>query len=240
MDVLRELPGADFTGENADVWGAIVGLDQALKKRRKIVETEGIRRKRRPWVLNSRAWRSSFLATYRDLLYTGLNWRVGEGVRMVGFKEVRWSLLQNPENPATLRLLLETFPCAKLILNYREDADAQSRSGFWKQKSGPAHVKGRRDAVEAKIERMNAALVAYAEAHPQNTMLMPLSKLSQKESLQAMVDWIGFPGCTVFAVPHENNKGTLSKIDKVEECTMDGGCLQPADYQNMYVNTTGC
>lgn len=85
--------------------------------------------------------RASLLAGYRDVLLGYLNPR--PGVVLTGFKETHW---QWKEGLRDARLLLEAFPCAKLVLNWRQDVAAQLDS----QHAHPRVVKDLPKDMEAR------------------------------------------------------------------------------------------
>lgn len=217
--------------------GAITQLDLQLAwKRHTSVAQQG--KHLRAWVFNAASSRTAFLALYRDLLYASINWAVGPDVRMVGFKEVRWTPQSLRDSPQffhqKMALLLEVFPCSKLIINFRSDVDAQSKSDFWQRmQKTPSDLK----AVLAILKRANDELKAFTEQHPDNTFLFPTESLSDLQHLQRLINWLGYEECKVTAMPHANNNGTLTRIDPsgMDSCSKEHGCSRTPGYVNQFV-----
>ena len=185
---------------------------------------------------NAASSRAAFLALYRDLLYASINWPVGSDVRMVGFKEVRWTPQFLRDSPTffhqKMALLLEVFPCSKLIINFRSDVDAQSKSDFWQRmQKKPSDLK----MVLASLKRVNDELKAFTEQHPDNTFLMPTERLSDLQHLQRLIHWLGYEECEIAAAPHENNNGTLTRDNPSDICSKQHGCSRTPGYVNQYV-----
>ena len=236
MQILRELPGSDFTGENSGVWTTLYRLDRALTTNRGFTVREAVYKNRLPWVFNAQTARPGYLALYRDLLYAQLGWAVGPQVRLVGFKEVRWVTYKERLDLelGDLRFLLEVFPCARVLFNYREDAEHQAESGFWSVRDA------NRTKIVDEIQRTNSVLKEAALRHANNSRLVPLSDLGSLAAVQAIVDWLGFPGCRVKALPHSNNKGELTKMSDLMRCEKNDGCVPVGPPTNQYIDISAC
>ena len=238
MQLLRQLPGSAFLGENA-AWQHFFRLDKELEKARDFTLREANNKNRLPWVYGPRAGRPAFLSVYRDLLYAQLGWPVGPHVRMIGFKDVRWQFYIQKSGGVVLPelrdvdLLLEVFPCAQVILNYREDTDQQANSGFWSLMQMHNHTR-----VVAEIEKENEMLKLMAQRNPTAMRLVPLSDLQSVPALQALVEWLGFPGCRVTSVVKTNAGGFMSSLTDEEDCSSDTGCTPK--HLNRHIDTTNC
>jgi hypothetical protein len=99
-----------------------------LQRSRNLVQREGGVEGRAPWIFKSLPDKQEVLNSYRELLWNNVNWDSSPSVSLIGFKEVRWNFYDDLKD---VDFLLELFPCAKLLLNYRTDVDEQVKSGFW-------------------------------------------------------------------------------------------------------------
>jgi len=209
LTLLRELPGSDVLGENGGGINSLWRLDKQLKAAADLRHRDGAIEKRVAWLhrpSDKLQMRSELVASYRKILEATVNWRIvpGETV-LLGFKEVRWAF---QDQLADAELLLELYPCAKLILSYREDMETQAASGFH------SVSEDRRRTVKS-LRLMNEALAAFAERHPQATLMMEAGSVSDKAALNHLLSWLGFPYCSVKDVPRVNLGGRMSTADEL-------------------------
>ena len=69
-----------------------------LQQRRNVTRNRDGVKGMHAWRRKPDSSRSAFLSIYRELLYRAINWRVGENVQLVGFKEVlRGNLVQSSQ-----------------------------------------------------------------------------------------------------------------------------------------------
>jgi hypothetical protein len=186
---------------------------------------------RMPWLYNEPPARETLLASYRNVLYSAVNWRMGPDVSLIGFKEVRWLFT---EGLGDVDILLEMLPCAKLLLSYRTDVETQASSGFWTLRHNN-HTK-----VIHELSNSNEALLQLHARLPDQTRLVSLAQLGSVPEMQAVFDWMetGWQqrlGCRVVSVPHYNQNGTMDKASLADECTASG-CKRRADYVNKFLN----
>jgi len=92
----------------------------------------------------------------------------------------------------------------------------------------------------AEIERTNQVLREAALRHPDNARLLPLSDLKNETAVQAMLDWLGFPGCRVIALPHSNNGGEMTKMNAEMRCDKTNGCVSTEPTANRFIDISNC
>ena len=221
MRLLRDMPRSDFLGENGGVLSRLVDFDNFLRDSRQEMETLGGDMRHSPWVYNPAPPRETTLAAYRELLYNVFGWRKGPGVSLIGFKEVRWKKT-TPATPRTdVDLLLEVFPCARFVLNYRNDTQAQLRSGFWDTTERP------RESTKTLLESVYEEIFGLRTRLPASTFLISTEELKSPSKLQALLEWVDPAGracgCRVLQPPHENANSSLRS--SADACTRGGGCV---------------
>lgn len=106
-------------------------------------------------------------------------------------------------------LLLELFPCARVILNWRDDVVGQLGSGFFgqaaaarqaaekqaKEAGGEAKPAGWQQTPET-LRAYNAEMAAFGVRHPLHSMRMTTEELNTA-NLDRMIAWLGFSHCAV-------------------------------------------
>jgi hypothetical protein len=217
LRLFRNISGSDFLGENDGVVSAVHDLDARLALYRREVLSYSLVSNHAPWVFNAAAVREEYLEAYRRLVHAALNWRAGPSIRLVGFKDVHWRF---HDNLTDVDFLFELFPCAKVILNYRKDAESQSRSGMWKVRD---HMTSEKSLDT--IRQNNQAMLRYHAKRPAQTRLVTTEELDSREALQALLDWVS-PSlkCTVLVTVRTNSNGTLASLASEEVCTESTGC----------------
>ena len=109
-----------------------------------------------------------------------------EPPRRRGFKEVRFSI-------DLLDAMISTvFPCARFIINIREDIQTQHHSQFKKHLSLD------------ELQHDNDALVTWASVHSNQSFVLPLEHFSV-DSFNAVLRWLGIFGCSFTTVVHSND-----------------------------------
>jgi hypothetical protein len=124
---------------------------------------------------------------------------------ILGFKTVRFHDKKFGEtHEESTDFLLETFPCAKFIINIRGDVASQLKSwesAFGTQKDG------------AEIIEYNQRLLDVANRMGEDkARLIDMSEWSQKDDsglhvLNSLIDWLGFTDCAYPSLLHANKDG---------------------------------
>eukprot|EP00440_Ansanella_granifera_P073525 gb/GFBE01079784.1/.p1 GENE.gb/GFBE01079784.1/~~gb/GFBE01079784.1/.p1 ORF type:complete len:297 (+),score=54.81 gb/GFBE01079784.1/:1-891(+) len=116
LHMLNLIPGYDLKGENNNMWGS---LFTTYEERMKAYDKYG------PvdvysWHRSPERDMSGFLCGLQTLAVGELN--PDMDARVVGFKEIRWAF---DKDLADLGLLMQAFPCSKVVLNFRRDIESQ-------------------------------------------------------------------------------------------------------------------
>ena len=107
------------------------------------------------------------------------------GVRVLGFKEIRFHDVEDGDMPAFLDWIRDTFPNTKLVFNTRRATDV-ARSSFWKE--------GNMDKIVAMIERLDVAYADYLVARPGAGHLVSYDEyVHDVEALRSLFDYLGEP-----------------------------------------------
>ena len=116
-----------------------------------------------------------------------------------GFKEIRYS------QTIHLDFMMDAFPSAKIIVNYRRSIEEQSKSGFYSERDETV-----RTTVEY-LETETSTMVNWGRSHPDQVYLFPLEDYSPS-NFTRLFHWLGFPNCQAVQVAHANDatKGTYS------------------------------
>ena len=160
---LNSLPDAHFVGENAGVGNLLVELANAA------VQTER-RSHLTAWhnpTLNSARFQCNLVRTLLDLVDPP------PSARIIGFKSIR--IVESAERLAAL------FPCARFIVNVRDDVQAQSRSSFYGLQS---HTPER-----ASLPNRTAALLEFAAQQPDRRYVLPTEQITVA-GLQELLRWL--------------------------------------------------
>lgn len=92
-------------------------------------------------------------------------------------------------------LLLEAFPCAKVVLSYREQVEGQARSA-WHANATPVH----------KLAMENAELDGFKRRHEGATFRLPSERFSTA-AVDELFAWLGFPHCHALYLIRANENG---------------------------------
>jgi hypothetical protein len=127
---------------------------------------------------------------------------------LFGFKEVRWDFSHGLRD---VELLLEIYPCARVLLSYREEVSEQLNSGFWTRMRRPGVPAAEEDArLLAELRGNNAAIEQLHSMYPQATRLVPLTALKDVAAMDGLLAWLGYPGCRMRDTLHLNGNGSLT------------------------------
>jgi hypothetical protein len=132
-----------------------------------------------------------------------------ETTKAIGFKEIKILTKEHFE------FMKQAFPCAKFILNWREDVEAQHESTF------------RENTSVEELESMNKAVNDWGDANPDITYKLPCcGEGFSVENFNGMLPWLGITGCSYNGVAHANDDGYSSAKDQVEFAAfVDGECV---------------
>mmetsp|Transcript_13989 Transcript_13989/g.26120 ORF Transcript_13989/g.26120 Transcript_13989/m.26120 type:complete len:276 (-) Transcript_13989:67-894(-) len=205
LEMLNAIPGFELMGENENMWGTVYTL---FSERRTAWENY---RKKGQYM----AWRQSEEMDWKDIL-CGYQLRVlaemnpPDGVRVVGFKEIRWAW---GEGLADLDLLLQVFPCSAAVLNYRMDLKAERES-----RTEAAGV-----FPSVRLDVATEAMLKFHKEHQTRSFLLPLENFST-DLFNNLLKFLGEDQCTFTDVLHDNAQsgythGNWRKDPDVINCT---------------------
>ena len=134
--------------------------------------------------------------------------------RALGFKHIRDVREYDGED---LNFLAALFPCARFVLTFRRDLEAQRHSGF----RDKANDGGERE-IEAteELRKETATLLAWGrEQHNKKRVFeMELESVSL-ERYNALLTWLNVTDCRFTRLLAANQKGGSSENDNVCECS---------------------
>jgi len=123
------------------------------------------------------------------------------GSKTIGFKEYR--TLNEEHFNFTRRL----FPCAKFIVNIREDVSSQSRSGFYKKLNDTS------DSISSSLAAKNQFLKSLADKNQDHMFLITLEEFST-QTFDKLLTFLGFSNCRTVQIPNLKKK-FYTYIDKL-------------------------
>ena len=143
--------------------------------------------------------------------------------RLIGYKQLI-------DRIGSLDLVARVFPCARIVLNFRQNARAQYRASRRAFRTHH-HVSW----FQLAVDRM---LQFHAE-HPDRTFLLPLEEFTV-DRFNELLAWIGVKGCTYGNVLHCNSgpRAGMYTDDQMEQLKMNGICRLPK-YSPKYSEVTG-
>lgn len=129
-NILNTIPGYRVQGENYNTLFRLYQADAAVNEAyRKFAGKPHHRTPASPWCgidrVRPRRFRRELINSFVTHVLSP-----GRGDRVLGFKEVRYTMAAVPDLPAFLGFLRESFPDCKIIFNHR-DVSAVARSGWW-------------------------------------------------------------------------------------------------------------
>eukprot|EP00440_Ansanella_granifera_P064255 gb/GFBE01069663.1/.p1 GENE.gb/GFBE01069663.1/~~gb/GFBE01069663.1/.p1 ORF type:complete len:300 (+),score=53.60 gb/GFBE01069663.1/:1-900(+) len=186
MHMLNLIPGYDIKGENLRMWGSIYKMYAELDSNYRNFESS----KLYAWRRSAERNRTEMLCGLRTMVLAELS--PSAGARVVGFKEHRWSFDQDLKD---LETLMEVFPCAKVVLNYREDLEQQLISQSRAFGDFDYHI----------TDAANKALHKFASRHASRSFVLPLEQFSV-ERFNELLHFLGEDGhCRYITVVHDND-----------------------------------
>lgn len=112
----------------------------------------------------------------------------------IGWKEIRYS------TEDTLNMITEIFPCAKFVINYRQDIYSQSNSGSYGRQPD-------RSAVVRTLMKQNELYTRLAAGlGPDRVFNVTLEQFSV-DTFNRLLAWLGYSNCTYSSLIRSNTNG---------------------------------
>mmetsp|Transcript_36546 Transcript_36546/g.66973 ORF Transcript_36546/g.66973 Transcript_36546/m.66973 type:complete len:306 (-) Transcript_36546:101-1018(-) len=198
MSMLNAIPGIHLSGEN---WAAMESLQEFYDR---VLKTNG--------TANSGAWaREEFSATsVLCKMQAVMKAFIAPmpNSTLIGFKEIR-------HDTPDLDFFEKLFPCARYIINYRSDTEAQAAS---QATHLSRHLE--LDDLELDLANKTAHLRSWSERHTDDSFPIILEDFSV-DTFNNLLDWLGIEGCKYLTVSHANQDG-FGQDEAVPE--MEGSC----------------
>ena len=103
-------------------------------------------------------------------------------LEIVGFKEIRH------QKSSQLDFFTRLFPCAKFILNWREDIAAQSKSAWYGELN--------QDEAERVLRRKTTGLQTWGHDNAARSFSLVLGEYGfQVQQFNSLLEWLGIHGC---------------------------------------------
>jgi hypothetical protein len=189
VGMLNQLPRYDIGGEQH---GQLIGLQQMYNDFSTTRLYSSVTKKGGAWYSRKMSkmqflcWAQSFF-----LVQSGSKERFDIG-DVHGFKEIRYNTTEQ------LDFLNHIFPCAKYIINYRIDLEAQTHSAF------------RADNSVSELDQFNKVLLKFAHKHRHRSFIFPLEFYSNESHWNQLFRFLDRPQCKVISVVHSNANGSLA------------------------------
>ena len=100
---------------------------------------------------------------------------------IIGFKEIRY--MRDGDNLTLIKEFRELFPNTKVILNYREDVKAQSRSSWYRKNSKQSAIK-----LTAHNERFNIFRIHNANY----SYIITFEDLFNEDKMKRLFNFLGY------------------------------------------------
>ena len=211
LNMLNEIPSFMIAGENGGFAGNLFRLKTGTARAEGIIQRhlpQNSRQLRRHawlrWNVSDQLALRCAMQAYA-MAFLGISAESLSPHSVIGWKEIRYNSAQE------LHFMRHTFPCAKFIVNTRQDLRAQQASGFktgflrdevspW---TNPQHLKAR-----------TTDLAHWAKQLPPNaTFALPVEKFSL-QSYNEMLAFLGVSGCQFVRVLHSNVKSFVPDASK--------------------------
>lgn len=139
--------------------------------------------------------------------------RVVDSVKVLGFKEIRY------DTPETLHFLASVFPCARYVLNYRQDVNAEINAVEFQGTAEHPDLRG-------EWARGVQLFRTFHKHFPNTTAMLPVEDMTVERYNAILHGLIGVKGCTYKAVQHANPSGGYSTVDDMadETAVFEGKC----------------
>eukprot|EP00930_Biecheleria_cincta_P070257 TRINITY_DN57902_c0_g1_i1.p1 TRINITY_DN57902_c0_g1~~TRINITY_DN57902_c0_g1_i1.p1 ORF type:complete len:291 (-),score=49.89 TRINITY_DN57902_c0_g1_i1:135-1007(-) len=159
MHMLNEIPGFDLKGQTKGMMASLRKMQEALDSKYESYKGSPLY----AWVHSSDRNESEIRCGLRMMVLGELNPQ--SNARVVGYKEIDWEFDNKLQD---LSLLMDVFPCSKIILSYRNDLEEQLSS--MRVAYGEYDYFGVRHA--------NQQIQKFANQHLDRTFRLPLEEFS--------------------------------------------------------------
>ena len=188
LSLLNGLPEVYVAGENYGIWQVIWRSYLELNRRRNLLTLQYSA----AWQHTETQNKSIMFDGFRLVLFGSIH--PPASAVFVGFKEIRWawrySLLD-------VDFLFDVFPCARVILNYRDNITAQHQSAFHRSTSLRQLVKKNRALFNAHLR------------HRETSFLISTEELLYVSKVDRLFQWLNFSHCRAIHIPNHNSNGSL-------------------------------
>jgi len=116
--------------------------------------------------------------------------------KVIGRKAIR------VDQAATLEFLRTLFPCARYVVTYRKDLQAQAGSGFWRARSEKFNA-----SFSMDLQNYTTTLLEFGKTHRNDVFPMALEDMNL-ENYNRMLRWLGVSGCKFVNISHANKGGS--------------------------------
>lgn len=159
MHMLNLIPGFDLKGHNKGMLGSFLNLHEKLKSKYQSYKRSTLY----SWVHSPIQNETEIRCALRMMVLGELNPQ--SKAHVVGYKETDWKFDSRLQD---LSLLMDVFPCSKVVLSYRNDLEDQLLS--MRAVYGEFNYFRVRDA--------NQQMDQFAKQHPDRTFTFPLEDFS--------------------------------------------------------------
>lgn len=184
LHMLNQIPGYDIKGGNHGLWKDIYAMNKERLGKWKGYKGSSLY----AWHQHSGRNDSELDCSLRLMLLAEIN--PDPHARVVGFRDSMWSF---DENLKDLELLLQVFPCAKVIMSFRKDLEAQLLS--------QSFALG--DYQYFLTQQANEAMRSFAEQHSGRVFSMAMEDLNVT-TFNRLLTFLGEERCRSVGVVHDN------------------------------------
>lgn len=140
---------------------------------------------------------------------------------MLGFKEIRYATFD------MVHFLSGLFPCARFVLNFRRQVDAEIKAGAFRNTANHPDTHGEWASGLELFQTLHAHF-------PNTTMELPLEDMTADTYNAILHRLLGVRGCTYTGVVHDNRKGGYSahlanKVPLEGECDASAASFRLSD-----------
>eukprot|EP00591_Stephanopyxis_turris_P001547 CAMPEP_0195510866 /NCGR_PEP_ID=MMETSP0794_2-20130614/3384_1 /TAXON_ID=515487 /ORGANISM="Stephanopyxis turris, Strain CCMP 815" /LENGTH=395 /DNA_ID=CAMNT_0040638373 /DNA_START=132 /DNA_END=1316 /DNA_ORIENTATION=+ len=198
MNMLDFLPGVRMGGENNNTLHALNTLMETFN-----LEHENWQDRSGAWKHGalSRASLSCAAQSFIEAITPPPKGRedIDDSSTIIGWKTIRF--FDDWENDVdAAKFLMETFPCARVVINLRANTDEQSKSAWYETT----------DDAKQMLDDLNKRHFAIAEQFgSRRAHIMNIDEWKQPggtSKLNDLVSWLGFEGCTFPSTVHDNDR----------------------------------
>jgi len=188
MEFLNAVPGIHISGENDGLIHRLSELHMSMKN---ITTKKAV------------AWKNTFDISdieqdMRNMVVHTIN--PPPNSKTIGFKEIR------TRAETDFIFTRHLFPCAKFIVNFREDVSSQSQSGFYKRM---ARIEGSVTSITDSLTKSNEFLRSLVQKHQDYMLLATLEDFSI-ETFDRILIFLGFSDCRTLQIPYLNKQSYTS------------------------------